>query len=221
LSGYPIILELSDRLTVVVGAGPVGCRKARGLLAAGARVRLVSIDPAALPLPAGVELRRKVFAAEDLDGAALAFAATGDATVDAAIVAAARTRGIPVNAAAAPAAGDFTLPAVLNRGDLLLAVATHGGSPALARLVRDRLAAAYGPEWGLVVEVVGRLRTRKLTESPSETYNSEILEQLLAAGLPQLLADRQAATVDRLLTRVCGVELSLAQLGLDLRDHSS
>jgi len=221
VSGYPIILELSARLAVVVGGGPVGCRKVEGLLAAGARVRLISLAPPALVLPAAVELCRKAFAPADLDGAVLAFAATGSAAVDQAVIAAARARSIPVNAAAEPAAGDFALPAVLSRGDLLLAVATHGRSPALSRLLRDQLAAAYGPEWALVVEIVGRLRTRKLTESPRETYNSEILARLLAAGLPQLLAERRIPAIDRLLTDACGEETSLAQLGLDLRDPSS
>jgi len=142
MPGYPVLLDLRDRLVVVVGAGSVGRRKIAGLLDAGARVRLVSRDP--VPPTCWlcrIELHLRPFHPDDLDGATLAFAATGSAEVDGEVLAAARARGIPANLAAAPDAGDFTLPATLHLGELTVAVATGGRAPALAALVRDRIAA--------------------------------------------------------------------------------
>lgn len=220
MSGYPIILDLRGRLAVVVGGGGVGRRKVTGLLAAGARVRLVSRDPvppACWNQP--IELHLRPFHPADLDGAVLAFAATGLAEVDQAVLAAAQERGIPVNLATDPALGDFTLPAVLRRGDLQIAVATAGRAPALAAAVRDRLDPGFGPEWALVVEIAARLRMKKLTTSTGNVYGYKVLADLLDNGLTDLLARRETEEIDHLLTRVCGRETTLAGLGLTLPDH--
>ena len=88
--GYPIVLDLRDVLVLVVGGGRIGARKAEGLAAAGARVR-----PVAAEVPEHVadveiaELHERLFDPADLDGVRLVVAATGDATVDAAVSAAA------------------------------------------------------------------------------------------------------------------------------------
>ena len=222
MSGYPIILDLTDRLCVVVGAGSVGCRKARDLLSAGARVRLVSTTPPSdSSLTDQVDLQVKVFEPNDLDHAVLAFAATGADQVDQAVCIAAKERGIPINSAANPANGDFQLPATLRRGDLLLAVATNGRSPALARALRDRLAVDFGPEWAHIVEILGRLRTRKLTDKREKTYSYKVLDKLLASGLAEHVAAGHTAEVNILLTRILDEPISLEDLGLVLRDTSS
>jgi len=222
VAGYPVIVDLKDRLVVVVGGGSVGRRKVTGLLDAGARVRLVSRDPVPPTCwQQPVELHIRPFHPADLDGATLAFAATGITAIDHAVLAAAKQRGIPVNLATAPDDGDFTLPAVLRRGDLVIAVATEGRSPALARVIRDRLATDFGPEWILVVEIAARLRTEKLTASRENVYASKVLADLLDAGLPDLLARRKFEEIDHLLTRICGRGITLAGLGLTLPDLTS
>jgi precorrin-2 dehydrogenase/sirohydrochlorin ferrochelatase len=220
VKSYAINLDLNRRLAVVVGAGPVGCRKAQGLLDAGARVRLVTLTVPVETLPTEIELHVRAFEPRDLDGATLAFAATGVSTVDQAVLATAREAGVLANVAADPAAGDFHVPAVLRRGDLQFCVATGGSSPGLAKMVRDRLGDVYGPEWALVTEIIGALRSRKLTEADEKTYNSKVLDELLAAGLPELLTDGRSDAIDLLLTRVIGKEVSLAQLGISLRDNT-
>ena len=201
MTDYPIQLQLSGRLCVVVGGGRVGQRKIAGLLAAGARVRLVTRE-APEGLPAAVELVPRPFRPDDLDGALLAFAATDDPQVNAAVVRAARGAGILASRADDPEAGDFTLPAVLRRGELTLAVATGGTSPALAALLRERLEGEYGAEWQLVLEVVAALRRQRLTLPRKGEYNLEILRRLLAGGLPGLLAAGDLAGADRLLAAV-------------------
>lgn len=222
MSSYPVIFELAGRLCLVVGAGPVGCRKARGLLEAGAKVRMVSMHPPSdAELKTQVELRLRPFASEDLDGAFLAFAATGCDTVDREVCSAARSRGVPTNSASRPESGDFRLPAVLRRGELLLTAATGGRSPALACILRDRLAESYGPSWAVVVEILGRLRTRKLTGDQQTSYSHEVLDSLLAAGLVELVTAGRTADINHLLTRTLGEPTSLNDLGVDLRDSLS
>ena len=76
MPGYPIELDLSGRMVLVVGLGAVGRRKASGLAAAGARV--IAVDPAAegaLSLPGAIEVRCEPYRAAHLEGVTLAFAA--------------------------------------------------------------------------------------------------------------------------------------------------
>lgn len=217
MSDYPILLKLEGRLCVVIGGGPVAIRKARGLREAGARVRLVASE---LAVPAGeladVEAVIRPYRAGDLQGAFIAFAATDDRQVNAAVVREARQRGVLVGVVDAPEEGDFTLPALLRRGELTVAVATAGGSPALGALLRDRLAGQLGPEWATVLEVAAALRQKRLTLQGKTEYNQPILRRLLEGGLPDLIAGGDAPAVDRLLQTLFGEGCSLAQLGIRL-----
>jgi precorrin-2 dehydrogenase/sirohydrochlorin ferrochelatase len=211
---YPILLNLEGRLCVVVGGGPVGLRKARGLLTAGARVRL--IDPAPSAEPAGVELLARPYRDGDLEGACLAFAASGERGVNAAVAREARARGVPVNVADAPHEGDFTLPALLRRGDLSVAVAGAGRSPAFSAVLCEQLGEMLGPEWATALEIAAALRRKRLTPPGAAEYNQAILRRLLDGGLPGLIAAGDAAGVDRLLEACCGSGVTLATLGVSL-----
>jgi precorrin-2 dehydrogenase/sirohydrochlorin ferrochelatase len=151
---FPVFLDLTGRLVVVVGGGAVGLRKARAALAAGAVVRVV--DPEA---DAGPEFAHipEPYRCEHLDGASLVFAAAPPA-VNARVVADAKARGVWVNAATEPEQGDFSLPSVVRRGDFVLAVGTSGAAPALARRVREKLEAEFDAAFAEWVRLLNELR---------------------------------------------------------------
>src|SRR5438874_10180418 len=155
---YPLMLDVSDRLVVIVGGGGVAARKARGILdAGGRRVRVVAPDFAP-ELPAGVERVRERYHPECLEGAGLVFAATDVPEVNDAVVRDARARGVLVCRADGNDAepGDFATPAHLHRGEVTLAVSA--GSAALAVRVRDALAAHFDPVWSRMAEAMLALR---------------------------------------------------------------
>jgi len=159
---YPMFVELAGRPCVVIGGGPIAEGKVNGLLATGADVTVVSPTlTAVLAAAAGaghVCHRPRAYRDGDLAGCALAFAATGEPAVDAAVADEGRRRGVWVNAADDPAHCDFILPAVLRRGDLAVAVSTGGASPALARAVRDELEHHLGDDYGALADVAGAVR---------------------------------------------------------------
>jgi len=160
---YPLMLKLNDRKCVVVGGGAVGERKTAGLLDSGADVVVVS--PTATPAlqewaAAGrIRLLAREAADSDLEGAVLVFAATDQPSVNARIIAAARSRGIPVNSADDGDNGDFAVPAVLRRGDLHIAVSAAGASPALSSRVIRELSERYGAEYGEYTEALRYIRS--------------------------------------------------------------
>ena len=138
---YPIFLDLDDLLVLVVGGGRIGARKADGLLAAGARVRLVATDVSDhVDRSLMFEVRERPFDVSDLVGVRLVVTATGEFDVDQTIAQAARDRDIWTNAADQPVDCEWILPAITRAGRVTGAISTDGASPALAGYLRDRLA---------------------------------------------------------------------------------
>ena len=127
----------------MVGAGPVGRRRARQLLAAGADVVVVAPSASATvpDLAAGgpVEVRAREFSTDDAANMFLVVAATDQPAVNDAVVAAARAAGALVNRADDAAGGDVDLTAVVRRGPLTVAVSTGGDAPAVARWAAERI----------------------------------------------------------------------------------
>jgi precorrin-2 dehydrogenase/sirohydrochlorin ferrochelatase len=127
---------------------------------------------------------------------------------------AARQQGTLINIADDPEESDFHLPAVLQRGALTVAVSSGGGSPAFAAQLRDRLAAELGVEWQNFCAIAAALRQKRLTGGGASAYNRAVISDLFAADLPRLLARQDEAAINRLLAKVTGVELTLADLGI-------
>ena len=138
---YPVSLDLRDASVLLVGGGRVAARKARGLVAAGARVTVVApeVCPELRAEPVAEVLERP-FEPGDVIGRRLVLTATDVPAVEQAVAAAARRQNVWVNAADRPDECDFILPAIARAGRVSAAVSTDGASPALAIWLRDRIA---------------------------------------------------------------------------------
>jgi siroheme synthase-like protein len=156
---YPVFLDLHDVTVLVVGGGPIGGRKAAGLAAAGARVRLVATDVSEhVDLSTVDDVRARPFEPADLDGVRLVITATGVEEVDSTISALARSKGIWTNAADQPVDCEFILPAIARRGRVTVAVSTDGASPALARELRNVIDEFLTDEIGTLAEALAAER---------------------------------------------------------------
>jgi siroheme synthase-like protein len=161
--GFPVMMELRGRRCVVIGAQAVREGKVEGLVAGGADdVLVVAEAPAArldeLSQVDGVRVVRRRWRAFDLDGAFLVIAHDRDPRERDAISHEARARHALVNLIDDIPNCDWAAPAIVRRGELLLAIGTGGASPALARRVRERLETEFGPEWAEVVRVLREVR---------------------------------------------------------------
>ena len=161
---YPMMVDLAGRRCLVVGGGRVAERKIALLLDCGADIEVISptitrkIDE--LAARQAVRLARRPVAPADLTRAFLVFAATDDAQVNRKVAEEVRSVGGLVNVADAPDACNFLVPSVVRRGDLTIAISTAGGSPALAKRLRQRLEATIGPEYEAFLEALRQLRAQ-------------------------------------------------------------
>lgn len=201
---YPVFLKVEGRLSVVIGGGEVARRKVEGLLARGARVRVVS--PRAVPAleewarQGRLELVERTYRQGDLAGAALAFAATGDPAVNGQVYGEGEAAGVPVNAADDPAHCHFIVPATVERGDLTIAISTAGQSPALARRLREELAARFGPEYAAWLRLLGEARALVQGRLPDPQDRQELLFRLVdEPSYLELLGKGREAEARRLI----------------------
>ena len=143
-SVFPVALLTEGRPCLVVGGGRIATRKARLLLDADATVTVVAPDIGAELAEWGragrVRLLERRFAATDLDGIAIAFAATDDARVNREVLDLCRNRSILACAADRNwSDGDFITPATVRAEGTLVSVSTGGKSCRLSRLIKDNL----------------------------------------------------------------------------------
>lgn len=190
---YPISLNLSQQPCLVVGGGSIAERKVSSLLACGARVRVVSptLTPGLKQMYDGgqISYRQGEYQTSDLEGVFLVIAATNRDKVNRRIANEAMERNILVNVVDDPPHGNFYVPAVVRRGSLQIAISTDGKSPLLARKIREELEERYGPEYGLLADLLGEIRTDVLAHTPDPEKRRGLLTALVDDQVLQLLAN--------------------------------
>ena len=202
-SYYPLFVDLTDRRCVVVGGGPIAQRKVALLLRCGARVAVISPAlTARLQAHARawrIDHRARRFRPTDLEGAWLVFAATDDQAINEAVSRTARRLRVFANIVDQAALCTFIAPAIYMRGPLTVAVSTGGGSPALAKRLRDEAARTaaqgYAPMLALLASLRGRAKRRLNTYQSRKRYFESLVQgrvfTLVRAG--QLRRARVAA----------------------------
>jgi len=182
MSTLALNVRMHGKLAVIIGGSTIALRKIRTLLKAGASVRVVAqtICPeiSALRDAGTITARVGSYAVSDLEGAFLVIAATDNAQVNEQVCTDAHERGMLATAVDNPAVGDCTFPAILQRGNLEIAVSTGGRSPTFAVDVRDRIAEQIGDEYGTILHQLAEEREKLLTNGSSSTYNTQVLRSL-------------------------------------------
>ena len=168
---YPINLDVENKSCTVVGGGEVALRKIRGLLSAGARVKVIAPEICAgvdeLFKRGEISLTREKFSEDMLGDEIILIAATDNAEVNRRAARAAQARKILVNVVDG-AGGNFFVPSQILRGELLLTISTGANSPAFAKFVRQMLESELGENFGAGLELVARKRreVKKLLPNP-------------------------------------------------------
>ncbi|UWM77412.1 siroheme synthase CysG [Rhizobium sp. WSM4643] len=152
LSVFPAFFRVEGQKTAVFGNGDEAFAKVRLLLNTKARIVAYADRPEAdyhaFLIASRIETVRAAFSAEQVEGSALVFAATGNEADDRSIVDAARAARIPANAVDQPDYCDFFTPALVNRAPVAVAIGTEGAGPVLAQMIRAQIDQLLSPSLG-------------------------------------------------------------------------
>lgn len=179
---FPAFFNLEGVRVVVFGSGEDAARKLR--LFAGSDADVVHVGGFE-PGVAGDEFvwARAMSRAQTglaLQGARLAIIAETDVEARAAALAAVRAAGVPVNVVDQPDACDFTVPSILDRGDIVAAIGTGGASPVLAKSIRAKLEALLPQGLSDLARLAGSLRAFVAEAIPDKSARRRYWERALA-----------------------------------------
>ena len=175
---YPIMLKVCGRTAVVIGGGPVAMRKVRSLRSAGAHVKVVAEEFADEADLVDVEAIRQSYRADVLEGATLVFACTNDRALNAQIADDARRIGAIANCVDQPEDCDFFVPAIVSRGDVIVAVGTSGAVPALAAELKKQIDKTLPDRIGEFSQALAKIRKQLQAEIADIRRRAEIMKKL-------------------------------------------
>lgn len=210
---YPVYLDISNRKCIVIGGGEVAERKVFRLLACGASVAVAG-KTLTDPLMKLVREKRIEYIGDSykdgyLKGAFFVIGATDRPEVNRRIFEDARKEGILVNIVDEPSRCDFIVPSIVERGDLTIAVSTGGKSPALSRRIREDLENRYGPEYGVLLRIMGKVREKVLERGEVSEANRRIFDGLLESPLLACIREKRWADVQGLIREYVGEDIPL------------
>lgn len=159
-AGLPIMLSVTGRHCVVVGAGSVGARRAKLLAEAGARVKVIALQVHPSIKLAGIKIEERAFDPADLDHALLVVAATDIPEINDMISEAAQARGVLVNRADDASKGDVMFMTSHRDGPLTVAVHSGGASASAAVRIRDFLTENLDPDWARLLALALPVRQK-------------------------------------------------------------
>ena len=207
---YPVYIQLHGQPCTVIGGGKIAEGKVDGLLAAGARVKLIS--PELTPhLQHLVEQDRIEYIARtyqhgDLTGAFMVICATDQHDINHQVWEEASANHQLVNVVDDTPRCNFIAPAILRKGDLTIAISTAGRAPALAVRLKERLQNELGPEYERFLELAGHLREPLARQIPDFETRKALWYELLDTEILEVLARGDETTAIEIISRVMGFD---------------
>lgn len=184
---YPLLLDITQRPSIVIGGGRVAERKVVGLLRFNGKVRVISPEItakiASLQKENRIEVIRRPYEEGDLQEAALCFAATDDRETNQRITEEAHRIGIPVNVVDDPQLCSFIVPAIIKRGPIIVSVSTLGHSPSLSKRLAEEIEGYIIRGFIEYARIMGRFRRLLIKDVKERKRRKEIMDEIERMGI--------------------------------------
>jgi uroporphyrin-III C-methyltransferase / precorrin-2 dehydrogenase / sirohydrochlorin ferrochelatase len=204
----PVFLDLQAGPVLLIGAGDPARAKLRLLAAAGARVRWYAtdgdhdLDGFSADDVARIERLEGDPLAADLTGL-IAIVCAGADDIGPAMSARARAAGLPVNVMDDPSHSTFIFPAIVDRGDVVVAVGTGGASPVVARRVREMIEAVVPARIGDLAGFIGRWRKAIHARIPEFSLRRRFWENVVDGPIGGLVLAGRKDEAEAALNVIC------------------
>lgn len=203
---YPVYIQLHDQPCVVIGGGKIAEGKVDGLLAAEARVTVISpnLTPRLHELAEQNQITyiSRTYQPGDLTGAFLVISATDQAEINHQVWEEASSNRQLVNVVDDTPHCNFIAPAILRKGDLTIAISTAGKAPALAVRLKEQFQKEIGPEYERFLELAGQLREPLARHIPDFERRKSLWYELVDSEVLDLLARGEEARAIQKISEV-------------------
>ena len=202
----PVALNVAGKSTLVVGGGNVAARKVLSLLDCDAHVTVVSpsLNAEFAELRSRIRFVERAWQSGDasLENFSLIFACTNDCAVNAQIASEAAALKTWCNLADDAESSDFHGAATVRRGEVCIGITSSGGSPALSRALKTQIEKSVGPEWALLLELVGAQRQNLEKTAVGQSERAEVWRAILSSSVLTLLKSGDNAGAKKLIEEV-------------------
>jgi len=206
MRSFPVFLNFDRKPPLVVGGGELAATKVRLLLKRAPTVDLAADAETLVPELAGLVAARLVAVLpvnpgiDQLRGRPLIVSATADDAEDARVAAIARALGVPVNVPDRPELCSFALPAIVDRGEVTVAIGTSGAAPVLAQRLRAWLERELHPRLDAVAKLAAEFRGRVAERLPAGPTRRQFWEGVFDGPAARAALDGDEGEARRLLT---------------------
>jgi precorrin-2 dehydrogenase / sirohydrochlorin ferrochelatase len=205
---YPVYIQLYEQPCVVIGGGKIAEGKVEGLLAADARVTVVSPDLTLrlheLAEQGKIKYISRTYQPGDLSEAFLVISATDQTEINHQVWEEASANRQLVNVVDDTPHCNFIAPAILRKGDLTIAISTAGKAPALAVRLKEQFQKEIGPEYERFLELAGQLREPLAHHIPDFETRKSLWYELVDSDVLDLLARGDEFAAKQRISEVVG-----------------
>ena len=208
---FPINLNLRNRFAVIIGGGNVAERKILNLLHYNIQIRVVSkhFTRKILSFKGNLEIIEDEYKKEYLKENSLVFICTNDKKLNLKIFEHARKNRCLVNIATHPELCDFTIPSSIKRGNLVMTISTNGRSPAISKIIKNKLEKEVVPEYETLVEIMGKIREKQLTIKRTSDINRELFYTFLSYDIISLIKKKDFDGINNLVENIFNFRISI------------
>ncbi len=195
---FPIFIDLKMKPVLVIGGGEVACRKVESLLKAHAAITIVS--PELAPYLSKLAQEEKIQWIQDIYQRSYlteqqwvqVWVTTDRQDINHRVYQEAKTQNYLVNVVDDKPFCDFITPAMINRGDIQIAISSGGAAPVLIRNLRESIESILPQNLGLLAKFANAQRDRIKQSRPDVDTRRRFWERFFADHRVQVASDEQS-----------------------------
>jgi len=180
---YPIFINLKNKTVLVIGQYRILEFKVEKLIEAGAKVRYVSkslSEKLAKYIKSGkMSYSDEEFDVRHLQDVWLVICGSDDPELKDRIFKETEKQNILCNFVDDTPICSFIAPAVIEKGDVTIAISTSGKSPALSKYLKYKISNFLGAEYDSLAEILGKIRPLVIKNIPDQKDRSILFEKMV------------------------------------------